>query len=274
MPALNPPEEASGEAASAESTVDRAPSVVLCRECGYDLRGLPTEGRCPECGTSVRLSLISLRLTDAAPTWLRSIARGMLAIKVGIVAPLFVIPMAIGGLLECVPLLLGSALRCYGVWLATMPDPRYSLTGQPRAAPQTFRLLAFADVLTHLALTWQSWPGGSGTAPLILMMVTGASMVTNAFCLRKVCRRLFGSLVRRTSAFVAWWLLVMFVLFVLSVGLAELGGLGHATRDVLACVAGGSGALFVGSAPLLLFDIRWLRKELKVAIRSRGQQRR
>ena len=32
-------------------------SDLACRKCGYHLRGLPTNGMCPECGTPVAISL-------------------------------------------------------------------------------------------------------------------------------------------------------------------------------------------------------------------------
>lgn len=42
----------------------------LCVQCGYDLRGLPHEGRCPECGASIEAARVERTLSNADPRWL------------------------------------------------------------------------------------------------------------------------------------------------------------------------------------------------------------
>ncbi len=49
---------------------------VPCARCGYDLRGLSAEGRCPECGEAIERSLRAERLIFADPVWLERIRRG------------------------------------------------------------------------------------------------------------------------------------------------------------------------------------------------------
>ncbi|HEX4053888.1 MAG TPA: hypothetical protein VHX86_06455 [Tepidisphaeraceae bacterium] len=46
----------------AEATIDRD---VLCRACGYNLRGLSRTGRCPECAADVAISLQPSSLADS-----------------------------------------------------------------------------------------------------------------------------------------------------------------------------------------------------------------
>ena len=41
-----------------------------CIHCGYNLRGLTNEGRCPECGSPVDDSLRGNLLRHADPDWL------------------------------------------------------------------------------------------------------------------------------------------------------------------------------------------------------------
>jgi len=51
--------------------------VLYCAECGYNLRGVPADGNCPECGYSVAASI---RLTDSLT------ARGLFVIALRITA--------------------------------------------------------------------------------------------------------------------------------------------------------------------------------------------
>ena len=45
-----------------------------CDGCGYNLRGLSADGRCPECGHAVADSLRATSLFHADPRWLRRLA--------------------------------------------------------------------------------------------------------------------------------------------------------------------------------------------------------
>jgi hypothetical protein len=53
-----------------------------CFTCGYDLRGLPLAGKCPECGENISRSLGRERLINANAFWLHqlSLATTMMAI--------------------------------------------------------------------------------------------------------------------------------------------------------------------------------------------------
>lgn len=51
-------------------------SSLLCVSCGYDLRGLPAEGACPECATPIARSLLGDRLAGADVRWLTLVHRG------------------------------------------------------------------------------------------------------------------------------------------------------------------------------------------------------
>jgi hypothetical protein len=49
---------------------------TVCIRCGYDLRELPIDGPCPECGTPIEHSLGGDRLSRADPRWLARVALG------------------------------------------------------------------------------------------------------------------------------------------------------------------------------------------------------
>jgi hypothetical protein len=50
-------------------------TTLMCVECGYDLTGLPSSGKCPECGVSVLATIERPRYTAdnraPVPAWLR-----------------------------------------------------------------------------------------------------------------------------------------------------------------------------------------------------------
>ena len=49
---------------------------VPCRRCGYNLRSLPADGKCPECGSAVAISIHGFYLRFAPPEWVRRLALG------------------------------------------------------------------------------------------------------------------------------------------------------------------------------------------------------
>lgn len=59
-----------------------------CRECGYNLRGLKTDGICPECGGEVSASLLGHELLYASLPWLKTIARGFRYMRNGLLLAL------------------------------------------------------------------------------------------------------------------------------------------------------------------------------------------
>lgn len=76
----------------------RLATDVPCIGCGYNLRSLPADGLCPECGRPVppSLELFARRLSFGDPTWLLEVCRGLnwLLVALGILVVLtFVVPV-------------------------------------------------------------------------------------------------------------------------------------------------------------------------------------
>jgi hypothetical protein len=110
------------------------PAVVLadtpCRKCQYNLRGLSTDGRCPECGTAVGLSIRGDLLRYSDPAWVATL-------RAGVRCMLWAIVISIGGavlgrvvtgmtgsrVIAAILPLGGTALSLVGAWLLTTPDP-------------------------------------------------------------------------------------------------------------------------------------------------------
>jgi hypothetical protein len=257
------------KSAVSETMGDDASVSALCRECGYDLRGLPTEGVCPECGTRIRVSLQGPGLLYAAPDWLRAVSKGVTSLQVGIVGLLFAIPSArlsvAGTLVGCA----AAALRCYGVWQMSRTDLRLAQTARSRAGQWIFRTVAAVDLVASTALPLiRSWWLRPVVYYAALLIVAQLSIVNAAFCLWTICRRLIGSTLRRSTAVVAWLLLGLFVLPLAMLALRSLVHLtGHA--DQVASVIGWlAGPLFVGCALVLLSDLGGLQKILKRGLKA------
>ncbi|HRX83941.1 MAG TPA: hypothetical protein P5572_02865 [Phycisphaerae bacterium] len=142
-----------------------------CIHCGYNVRGQPTAGNCPECGAAVADSTRSTLLANADPAWLAGVVRGL-----AIIMWMIVIPEVIGfvlGLLRALtimwPLGIGyNAVRLYGFWLITRPDPHGIGTRENRTARRI--------VLGSLAAII-----GSYCLLLFIPVILGNSTVASAF---------------------------------------------------------------------------------------------
>ncbi len=129
---------------AALDSAGRVAQDVPCRTCGYNLRGLSPDDRCPECGTAVARSMRGDLLAAADPAWLRRVCRGQLYIGIGGVVLLVRLPLAFlfGVLgLGAIPYFWMAEELVYDflcltfvligvVWVTTL-DPRLSLTEQP-----------------------------------------------------------------------------------------------------------------------------------------------
>jgi hypothetical protein len=135
----------------------------ICIDCGYNLRGLNTDGRCPECGGEVAASLRGHELHYASLPWLHSVRRGFHSMKIAILLSLLVIigitmiqiawqatkssrglPATALFLMTSVSMTLTSLLGLYGMVLATRAEPRVAHQGEGWSFRRWARLLTVA----------------------------------------------------------------------------------------------------------------------------------
>lgn len=175
-----------------------SPRVVICRRCGYDLRGLDEGGRCPECETAVALSMRDDLLRYADPDWLRALRRGMWLLVVGTIAAIVITGLGVAvGILTSIPgsplgagaseaavMVLNVAMAVIivaGAWLVTTPDPtragreeRWSARRLTRWTLTTYLVAAPSQILVgHVAQP------NSTVGPLLTGTILGALLVVS-----------------------------------------------------------------------------------------------
>jgi hypothetical protein len=124
---------------SAARQVDLSRDDVPCLNCGYNLRGLPSDGACPECGAPVQRSLQGNLLIYSSAGYLAALHRGLICIISAVLAQIgLTVVLVIGVILSAavsqswqgqiqiwvnvisIPI---AALSLYGWWLFSAPDP-------------------------------------------------------------------------------------------------------------------------------------------------------
>jgi hypothetical protein len=112
-----------GAFTGADAVVEDTP----CRRCGYNLRGLPHAGLCPECATPVALSVASNLLRHADPEWLAKLVLGLRVTfwggAIGLMAFLSRSCLVGRGLASALIDSAAGLALVYGAWLITAPDP-------------------------------------------------------------------------------------------------------------------------------------------------------
>lgn len=176
------------EAAIAEADTDEVLGRdVACLLCNYNLRGLATSGKCPECGAPVDYSLHGNELRYAQPHWLRVVLRGLWVIGLAppIYAALLIFLIITDGVgmfdeTENTVVLLTAAfvvVLCAGVWLLTEKEPGEQT--QPTTWNRTARI---SSVIAQVAAPIYLVTFHMGGVPIIeapenVTIISGAVML-------------------------------------------------------------------------------------------------
>ncbi|MDQ7013625.1 MAG: hypothetical protein Q9O74_06970 [Planctomycetota bacterium] len=147
--------------------------IPACVACGYDLAGLPREGQCPECGTSVAMSYAPDLLENRSLLFLTQLRSGLTLVIWGTLAQLLLglgvftlaIVMSSGALprarsfawhsgmsLLIQVLVFGlSLLVLFGWWRITTPDPARVGTDLDVKPRQVIRIAVVLQATAALA---------------------------------------------------------------------------------------------------------------------------
>jgi hypothetical protein len=226
-----------------------------CVRCSYNLRGLPVQGVCPECGTPVEQSLKGILLRFAAPEYLAAVESGLALVLYGILLQIILmVAEVIAGfaaaasrtspaLVQTAANLIGLvpvAMILVGYWRFTQPDPGFQGIEPPASARSVARVTVIVQAIANvisvvIALGVASAPGG-GPAATVMTGVAGllgfvalAAWAVQFFAIMRYTRWMAGRvpdrfIVDRTRTYV-WLLPLLSTVGVILIGLGPLAAL-------------------------------------------------
>lgn len=241
-----------------------------CRKCSYNLRGLTLEGRCPECGAAVGLSVAGDLLRFSNPQWVRTLQRGVrliiwgvavIVIGIGLAGVLAATVTPTIGLVALVAPLIGYLLSLVGTWWLTEPDPSglgEDQYGTSRRLIRITLLMSVADALLAVVQGTVTIPPVVAMALLFLSVVFGIASIVNSVAqlqyLKKLALRIPDLALAGRAHFLMYALSIglgLFVILGLFVDIAERFGGVPAPPGTAAVIALGCGTGIIGLATLV-----------------------
>lgn len=167
-------------------------AALPCIRCGYDLRGLPQDGLCPECANPCIESFLS-QLDDATRLYLRRLARAcfLIAASFACILLLNLLPWAIFGLRRIgttavaysflavtgFGFIASVGLWIYGWWQASRtPPPRWSFpgTGYQSGLRTQLILMSLCAALVLSSILWRATQSTTPAAAVTVVWVAGS----------------------------------------------------------------------------------------------------
>lgn len=202
-----------------------------CVRCSYNLRGLPIDGKCPECGSPIADSLKGILLQFASPEYLQKVAGGLSLILNGILLMVVAVILSfalVAALRTAGAALIGQGLQIIasvmmliGYWKYTEPDPGFIGTESPGSARSVARIAVLASLVIlalQTALGAASVNAARAPFALAILLLALASTVAAAvqfFAIMRYTRWVAGRvpdafMVRRTRTYM-WLLPVLYI---------------------------------------------------------------
>jgi len=225
-----------------------------CKKCGYNLRGLREDGRCPECGTPIGLSTTGDLLRFADPDWVEKVARGLKIILwmilVGLIAGILsvIAGATVGEEAGTILMFVVQLITFYGVWLMTEPDPSGIGEDPNITARKVIRITLVVGLLNsplQFALGALDLPGAGVILVGLIMLLVGLVGLVGEFAkfiyYERLARRIPEASLAGRARFLKWAFTITLAVMVVVGGIAAIVG---ATTPTGAGGAGPGLALF------------------------------
>lgn len=190
-----------------------------CSRCAYNLRGLTSDMRCPECGTPIAQSLYGNWLRFADPEWLKKLQLGA-ALKLWGLLVSVVLTFLVGffiGLLGAMGIafpalmigaeLIGGLLSLVATFCITAPEPTVGKSEDPVNLRKAIRVCAVAGLLGGL-LSESRTPGAVNVVLAVLggtLSLIGLVTIFGEFVyLRRFARRIPDPKLAERTTLVMW----------------------------------------------------------------------
>ena len=248
------PMESVGETDGKNTRV--VPEGTPCKQCGYALEGLPSDGMCPECGLPIERSLTDDQLRHSSPAYLALLHRGVFLILAGIIAQLLLFvgalfigfALSIGGVaigtVQAVMTLfslIATGAIAWGWFLFSAPDPAFVGRLDGSRARVVVRVAVVANAAVTLVTTVAQFalpvtavaPGAAApavtTASVVLFLLSLVGFVAWAVSffaamlyLRWLCPRIPNWRAYRRAKIMMWLGPLLFTVGALCIGLGPL----------------------------------------------------
>ena len=251
-----------------------------CRKCAYNLRGLSSNGTCPECNAPVEISISGDLLRYSDPNYLESLRRGIHLIFAGIVATIVVVilravlmrtPQA--GLLGSLLQLAASIIGVIGSWMLTNPDPSgigESRYGKIRQTIRVCLMVGLGEDLIQAALSSAMMPRAAIPGLQVISVLVSIANLVGQLALLEYLSRLAARIPNEEMTAQAKTLLKGLgicngIIIVISLPMALFGSAMAPVLMAFGCIGG-----VVGIAALVLY-IRYLVLLGKFASRFREE---
>jgi hypothetical protein len=254
-----------------------------CKRCGYNLRGLREDGRCPECGTPIGLSTTGDLLRFADPEWVEKVARGLKIILwmilVGVIAGILsaVAGATVGQEFSTILMFIVQLITFYGVWLMTEPDPSGIGEDPNITARKVIRITLVVGLLNsplQFALGALNLPRAGVILVGLIMLLVGLVGLVGEFAkfiyYERLARRIPEDSLAGRARFLKWAFTITLAVMVVVGGIAAIvgatapAGAGGAGPGLvlLGCLALPAGLAMLVFSVMTLFLLLRLRKAI------------